>query len=674
MPVTDYEGNFSIHGGYISPGLDDAKVFYTKYLVYSKLFLKKGVELWNSNPIKYVMINIDYKTLYYSDKIAEKSDLDLRLCKINDKILSEFENILLSKNINLDIPTLMMGMSVERVLKGLLLNNGFIIHKNNSGLTKIGPNAKAYTKLNKEVYSLEEFTEHSEILEAALIGETKESIHVFNVFLLYLKNLRDKEAHLACESTPLQIRDLILFKLVNNLMDKAVKVFNIANKKLEDSLKWTNKSNYLNSKRSYKKALKYAEKALEINPLLKEAKINKGNSLLGLENYAGAIECYDEVIAIDPSMKEAFNNKGNALQIMGKYDESIKNFEKAIELDQNYTAAFSNMGNALNRSGKYREAIEYLDKAIELDPLQEDAWGNKGNALFGLGMFDEALLLYDKLIEISSKNAKAWSGKGNALSILGRYEEAIEVLDKAIKLDPKSISSWIGKGFALNAICDFEGSIQCYNMVTKIDPDMDISPMLKEIWLNRGNEFLREGKHLDAATCYDKIIELDPENANSWEAKGSALIGSGSYDQALLCFERANELNQSAIVWYKKSIAFRGLNDYDNAINACKKAVEIDSECISFRISLAACYRKLNRKEEFDNECAIISKSINKETEYNRACFEIISNNIDEGLSLLKVALEKKLVDPEWVSKDPDLEFMRDTPWFNTFMNNFLRT
>ena len=133
--------------------------------------------------------------------------------------------------------------------------------------------------------------------------------------------------------------------------------------------------------------------------------------------------------------------------------------------------------------------------------------------------------------------------------------------------------------------------------------------------------------------------------------QGSALIGSGSYDQALLCFERANELNQSAVIWYKRSIAFRSLDDYDNAVNACKKAVEIDSECISARISLAACYRKLNHKKEFDNECAIISKFINKETEYNRACFEIISNNIDEGLSFLKVALEKNLVDPEWVKK-----------------------
>ena len=351
--------------------MDNPKVFYTKYLVYSKLFLKKGVELWNSNQIKYVMSNIDYRALYYSDKIAAESDADLRVCKMNNDLLSKFENILLAKTINLDIPTLMMGMSVERVLKGLLLNNGFIIHKNNSGLTKIGPNANAYTRLSKEVYSLEEFTEHFEILEAALIGETKESIQVFKVFLLYLKNLRDKEAHLACESTPLQIRDLILFKLVDNLMNKAVKAFNIANKKLEDSLEWTNKSNSLNSKSSYKKALKFAEKALEINPLLKEARINKGNSLLGLKNSAGAIECYDEVIAIDPSTKEAFNNKGNVLLILGEYDESIKNFEKAIELDQKYTAAFSNMGNALNGSGKYKEAIEYLDKAIKLDPLQE---------------------------------------------------------------------------------------------------------------------------------------------------------------------------------------------------------------------------------------------------------------------------------------------------------------
>ena len=671
MSITDDEGKFLIHGGYISPGLDSPKVFYTKYLFYSKLYLQRGVELWNSNPIKYVMSHIDYRTVYYSNKIAEESDIDLRLCKINDKLLTQLKKFLLEKSINLDIPFLMMGMSVERVLKGLLLNNGFIIHKNNSGLTRIGPNAKAYTKLNKEVYSLEEFTEKFEILEAALMGETKESIQVFKVFLLYLKNLRDKEAHLACKSTPLQIYDLILFKLVDNLMNKAVKAFNIADKKLEDSLEWTNKSNSLNSKSSYKKALKYAEKALEINPLLKEAKINKGNSLLGLKNYAGAIECYDEVIAIDPSTKEAFNNKGNALQMMGKYDESIKNFEKAIELDQKYTAPFSNMGNALNELGKYKEAIEYLDKAIELDPLQEEAWAKRGIIQLNLGLYNEALESFDRIIEISPRDAMAWFGKGDAASMMKRYDMSIEFFDKSIKLNPKLICSWIGRGFALNAIGHYKESDECYNKITEIDPNMDVSPLLKEIWFNRGNELLSRRMYSDAATCYDKIIELDPMDTNAWNNKGLSLIRSGSYDQALLCFERSNELNQSAIVWYEKSIAFRCLNDYDNALDSCRKALEIDSECMSARISLAACYRKLNYKEEFIRECEIISKSIDKETEYNRACFKIITDNIEEGLALLKGALEKDFLDLDWVCKDPDLESIRDTPAFCTFIKDF---
>jgi len=57
-----------------------------------------------------------------------------------------------------------------------------------------------------------------------------------------------------------------------------------------------------------------------------------------------------------------------------------------------------------------------------------------------------------------------------------------------------------------------------------------------------------------------------------------------------------------------------------------------------------------------------------KENEYSRACFESICGNVDEALTLLKVAFEKKQASLEWARRDPDFDFIRDDPRFKALV------
>ena len=57
-----------------------------------------------------------------------------------------------------------------------------------------------------------------------------------------------------------------------------------------------------------------------------------------------------------------------------------------------------------------------------------------------------------------------------------------------------------------------------------------------------------------------------------------------------------------------------------------------------------------------------------KGMEYEGACFESVSGNVDEALALLKTALEKRQLNLEWARRDPDLVFIRDDSRFKALV------
>jgi hypothetical protein len=60
-----------------------------------------------------------------------------------------------------------------------------------------------------------------------------------------------------------------------------------------------------------------------------------------------------------------------------------------------------------------------------------------------------------------------------------------------------------------------------------------------------------------------------------------------------------------------------------------------------------------------------------KEDEYNRACFAASYGEADQVLSLLKIALEKKQASLDWVRRDPDFDFIRDDPRYQALVAEY---
>lgn len=227
-------------GCHASPRIDKPKEFYANYTFYTHAYLKKGLELWHHNPIKLEIIpkfNLDKTRLYDLNKPSMESltSDETELAKLNAKFVLSIGDYVLKKYPNYDIFNLMMAIAMERVLKGLLLYNGYIIHEHirKNELTKISDLDKIlYTKLSDKVYSLDEFSKY-EVLKKTFPLEANADIIATKNCVGHLKMLRDIEVHCAIGLNVFQIYDILAMKRVNDIMNKALEIDRIVYKNLE---------------------------------------------------------------------------------------------------------------------------------------------------------------------------------------------------------------------------------------------------------------------------------------------------------------------------------------------------------------------------------------------------------------------------------------------------------
>lgn len=228
-------------GCHASPKIYKPEEFYANYTFFTHAYLKSGLELWHTNPIKLDIIskfNLDKAKLYDLNKPSKESltQDEIELAKLNSKLVLTIGDYVLRKYPYYDIFNLIMAIAIERVLKGLLLYNGYIIHehKKRNKLTKISElNKSLFDKIfSEKVYSLDEFSKHN-VLKNALPWEDNDDIAATIKFVEHLKMFRDMGVHCAVGINIFQIYDILAIKRADTIMEKAFEIDKIVYSKLE---------------------------------------------------------------------------------------------------------------------------------------------------------------------------------------------------------------------------------------------------------------------------------------------------------------------------------------------------------------------------------------------------------------------------------------------------------
>ncbi len=339
--------------------------------------------------------------------------------------------------------------------------------------------------------------------------------------------------------------------------------------------------------------------------------------------------------------------RGRLRYRQGRYAEALAAYEEAERglppegeaLREKLAEALDDLAGELmwpDKGGSavhHPDAVRILRKVTVWLPGKVGAWYRLGVALAVGGEKEEAITAYRQAIALDEKLATPWNGLGNVYDDLGRYEEAIAAYRKAIELDEKYAAPWHGLG----------------------------------------NVYYQQGRHEDAIAAYRKAIELDEKYAAPWNNLGNVYRDLGRYEDAIAAYRKAIELygrgaasppSEAAAPWHGLGLTYTLQGDLEAALDAFRKAVKLEPENGMVRSSLVGILRRLGREEEARREEEIARPLMEKENEYNRACFAALCGDKEEALRLLAIALEKRQSSLDWARQDPDFESLHADPRF----------
>jgi tetratricopeptide (TPR) repeat protein len=110
---------------------------------------------------------------------------------------------------------------------------------------------------------------------------------------------------------------------------------------------------------SYRGALFYYDKALELDPYCITAWYNKGFILNIMGDIEGAVECYDNALIIDPDSPSVLYNKQFALYKIGEFSTGETTKERLDSIDPGFADSLNDRGTRFFVPSEYSETLDY---------------------------------------------------------------------------------------------------------------------------------------------------------------------------------------------------------------------------------------------------------------------------------------------------------------------------
>jgi len=219
---------------------------------------------------------------------------------------------------------------------------------------------------------------------------------------------------------------------------------------------------YLATREALAKALRFARRALELDPRFGLVAALAGNCHMLNVNlgYAAdpqfdrneAVRLLRLTMSIDDSDPETLAMAALISAFMvGDSESEIEMADRAVALNPNSYIAWQARGWVYKIAGLQEEAIRSFERAIRMspiDPMLHRAFLGMGMAFIELRRFDEAIVAGKKALRQNPSYSGTYRCLASAFAHLGRDAEAREAAARMLEVDPAftTISAWIARG------------------------------------------------------------------------------------------------------------------------------------------------------------------------------------------------------------------------------------
>lgn len=315
---------------------------------------------------------------------------------------------------------------------------------------------------------------------------------------------------------------------------------------------WSGLGTVLGDLNRNEEALAAHDRAVRIQPVLPEARVNRANFRIKQGHRAEGLEELRKVMAQHPECANAWRSWAVHHAAVKQYPEVAPALEKLVALGQANPDDRALLAEALGTLGRGKEAETLFEEILRTAPGNAKILLALGGQLGRRGDLARAQTYIDRAIAADGSSAAAWSSKGYLQLKQGDAVGACRSLETAVRLDPANGNAWINLGEASLRAKNNGRSIQALLTATGLLPDaLDARIFLAQAYLaslqpekareqatailmrHRHNTaaegintlaYLMEGNSPKAREAYDRVRGENPQAARQLK---SLAISSG---------------------------------------------------------------------------------------------------------------------------------------------------
>ncbi|HYB76051.1 MAG TPA: tetratricopeptide repeat protein, partial [Nitrososphaerales archaeon] len=149
-------------------------------------------------------------------------------------------------------------------------------------------------------------------------------------------------------------------------------------------------------------------------------------------DWARALREAERALELNPNYVDGLNDYAIFLTGLGRPDEAVAAIEKALELDPLSPNLHNIAAAVFAQAGRFSQALDSHNKAIEMAPIAGHT--NLGVTYVMMGRLDDAIKEFERAKALGG-TAFFGGNLGYAYALVGRREEALKILDE-IKSQP----------------------------------------------------------------------------------------------------------------------------------------------------------------------------------------------------------------------------------------------
>lgn len=201
---------------------------------------------------------------------------------------------------------------------------------------------------------------------------------------------------------------------------------------------WCVLGNCFSLQKEHETALKFFQRAIQIDPKYTYAYTLSGHEYFANEDFEKSMHCYRAALRLDARHYNAWYGLGTVYYRQEKFVMSEYHFRYALNINSKSSVLYCYAGMAKHALDENDEAIALLTHAITLDPKNPLARYEMAAVLMSEENYEEALRELEKLQEIAPKEASVFFLMGRIYKKLGRHEKAMINYSIALDLRPSN--------------------------------------------------------------------------------------------------------------------------------------------------------------------------------------------------------------------------------------------